>query len=501
MELLSKKMGVKFEFINGYTWEELVELFCQGEIQLLHSTDRSQRVKECGNFSTKIIRDTTRFVTRKNFSSVEKIEELYGSKVASPKGWEQTEVFKKIDQLSVIEVENIEAALDAVNQGVADFTIGYGNVLNYMIRKAGFNNLKVQGYWNDNNTGLNDLFVGIQKSEPILATIVQKAISSVTASEVQELQSKWFGQEKEQNKTSKIALTEDEEKYIKNNPKITYCFDPIYKPIEFQNQNGIHDGMTKDILDLISQKSGLEFSPLKTTEWSQTLKRLERKECNMIFALTPSPARKKYMLFTTSYLDLPEVLVNKLEAIYIDGVEDIANLKIGILKRSSFIEHINEKHPNINLIELEDPTVALEMVANNKLDGLIEFLPTLSLRIAQLANKNLKIAGKIDETSLNIACHKSEPVLLSILQKSLDSITSNEKDRIKDKWMALRVEKEFDYSLFWKVGIFIFVLILVILYINQKLKSQVNKQVKELRKKDALILQQSKHAAMGELIA
>ncbi len=37
MELLSKRSGITFEYVNGYTWDELVEMFFQGQIDLVHS--------------------------------------------------------------------------------------------------------------------------------------------------------------------------------------------------------------------------------------------------------------------------------------------------------------------------------------------------------------------------------------------------------------------------------------------------------------------------------
>ena len=37
MELLSERSGIRFEYINGYTWDELIEMFSLGQIDLVHS--------------------------------------------------------------------------------------------------------------------------------------------------------------------------------------------------------------------------------------------------------------------------------------------------------------------------------------------------------------------------------------------------------------------------------------------------------------------------------
>ena len=64
----------------------------------------------------------------------------------------------------------------------------------------------------------------------------------------------------------------------------------------------------------------------------------------------------------------------------------------------------------------------------------------------------IKIAGKLDESlELGIATRKDEPLLNSIMQKAIDTVTEEEKQRIYNHWFSVTVEQEIDYSLIWKI--------------------------------------------------
>ena len=51
MELLSERSGLSFEYINGYTWDELIEMFFLGQIDLVHSLSVTPERQEKAFFS------------------------------------------------------------------------------------------------------------------------------------------------------------------------------------------------------------------------------------------------------------------------------------------------------------------------------------------------------------------------------------------------------------------------------------------------------------------
>ncbi len=270
MKLLSKKIGVKFEFVNGFSWNQLVEQFCNKKIDILHPTDQSHVVKECGNFTSSIITNTSKFITRKSFKDIKKLEDLYGRTIATPIGWEQTEVFKTKykDKFKVIETADTKTAMKKVISGEADFAIDYENVFKYYMLKDGITSLRIQGQW-VNDMNYNSLFIASHKDNQILHSILQKAINSLKSDELQDIQEKWFGAINKKE----IELSSEEKNYLINKKQLTMCVDPDWEPYETIDENGNHVGLVADLLKLVEEKINKKFTLVKLNLGMKVYKR------------------------------------------------------------------------------------------------------------------------------------------------------------------------------------------------------------------------------------
>lgn len=195
LALLSEKIGIKFQYVGGYSWGKLAELFVEGKIDLLHPTDKSKRITEYADFSSAILQDRIRFVTRKDFKDIQDSKDLEGLKIALPVWMIEEEYMKKVKetiQYDIVKVDTDEEAIKAVNLGFADVAPVYGSVARYFIQKGNFADLKIQSFI---ESEYNELYIATQKTSPLLGKIIQKAINSITVSEAQQLRKKWFGEE------------------------------------------------------------------------------------------------------------------------------------------------------------------------------------------------------------------------------------------------------------------------------------------------------------------
>jgi ABC-type amino acid transport substrate-binding protein len=198
MRLLAARIGVEFEFVQGESWDALVDLFCAGRIDLLQPADKPRKLLDCATFSPPIVRGANQFLTRRDHPRVRSIADLFGSVAASPRGWEQTELLKKRfgDTLRIIETANISEAIAAVSRGQADFTTDFANVLNHHIAHSGYVDLKVQGVWSREDKGgeFSALYIATRKDWPVLQSIIDKALASLTPDQIRRLQDRWFGE-------------------------------------------------------------------------------------------------------------------------------------------------------------------------------------------------------------------------------------------------------------------------------------------------------------------
>lgn len=197
LNLLAEKTGLRFEYVNGYSWEGLVELFNNGDLDLLHSLLRSPDRERMGVFTKPYIPMPQAFAVKAGRRLPESVAELEGKTVAIPKGW-ATDAYLAANHPGVkrLRVDSTLEAMRAVSEGRADATLDSEPVLRYLAKSYFLDDLKIGGrppeLAGSGNQGLHFL-ARPQKQE--LASLLDKALDSVTDEERARLDAKWFGGE------------------------------------------------------------------------------------------------------------------------------------------------------------------------------------------------------------------------------------------------------------------------------------------------------------------
>jgi diguanylate cyclase (GGDEF)-like protein/PAS domain S-box-containing protein len=280
-----------------------------------------------------------------------------------------------------------------------------------------------------------------------------------------------------------LNLTKEELNFIKNKKEITYCIDPNWMPFE-KNIESKHIGITADYFKIFQEELSIPFKFVPTTNWSESLSFIENKKCDFLSLLIVSEKRKKFLNFTKPYLQSPLVVVTRNDEIFISNILDIENKKVGIVKDYAFIEILKEKYPNLNIVEVKDIEDGLNRVKSKELYGFIDTLTTVAYMIQNKYVTQLKISGKFDETlDLSIGTRYDEPLLTNIFNKVINSVSSEDKQMIFNKYTSIKVEEKMDYKqiVLWVLGtIFLFGIILFI-FINANLKL-----TKEIKKREEI---------------
>lgn len=280
-----------------------------------------------------------------------------------------------------------------------------------------------------------------------------------------------------------LDLTKEELNFIKNKKEITYCIDPNWMPFE-KNIESKHIGITADYFKIFQKELGVPFKFVPTTNWSESLSFIENKKCDFLSLLIVSEKRKNFLNFTKPYLQSPLVVVTRNDEIFISSILDIENKKVGIVKDYAFIGILKKKYPNLNIVEVKDIEDGLNRVKSKELYGFIDTLTTVAYMIQNKYATQLKISGKFDETlDLSIGTRYDEPLLTNIFNKVINSVSSEDKQMIFNKYTSIKVEEKMDYKqiVLWVLGtIFLFGIILFI-FINANLKL-----TKEIRKREEI---------------
>lgn len=235
-----------------------------------------------------------------------------------------------------------------------------------------------------------------------------------------------------------LNLTKEEKEFISTHPKITISMMQDYTPFTFI-EDGKPVGFEHDLLELISEKSGLTFEKVMGS-WSMALNSFMDNKVDMISSISYTKERAAFTLFTTSYYDIPIIIFVRDDFGKYDGLQSLKGKKVGITKDIFYQEELQ----NLGIFDLKPYTSLLDLtkdVSLGKIDAAVENLTAINYLIKKYAYTNIRLADEFKVSNktiedLRFGVHSTEPLLASILQKSLDAISKDEKNKLVNKWIG-----------------------------------------------------------------
>ena len=287
--------------------------------------------------------------------------------------------------------------------------------------------------------------------------------------------------------TKKYSFTKAEKNYLKHKKYVTMCIDPNWMPFESFKKDK-HIGISADFFQIIKQQSHINTKIVPTKTWNESMHFIKNGKCDILSLAMATPSRKKYLKFTTPYLKIPLVVATKTDEPFIANFSALEGKKIGIAKGYAFAELLKVQYPKLNIIEVENIDDGLNKVSHNQLYGYIGTFASIGYAFQNNFVGDLKIAGKFDGTwDLGIAVRDDDPMLFNILQKAIDNIDENKKEKIINNWLSIKYVKKTDYNLVFKIigGFLVVLLIILYFYLKlQKLKNKIHKQNLELKERE-----------------
>jgi len=325
-----------------------------------------------------------------------------------------------------------------------------------------------------------EVAIGVNHKYPELASIIKKAFETIPKTKLSQLRDKkWINKIKYKN----LIISAAEKKWLDKNEKITYVYDPDWKPFEWMDDLDHHSGIIADLIKLITQKSGIDFKPINSKTWTEATNKVVSKEVQMFSAVGETTQRLKYLNYTKNKLySTPYIFVGRQGEKYIDGLAYVSNEKIAVLKDSSIHEILKEKYPKLKLILMNTPQDGFEQLKNKEIDIFIVNAATAKYYINILGYKELRIAFKTKENlDLKIALRKDLPKeAISVIDKTIDTISEKELSDIFHKWTDIKIRKETNWVLIGQISAVILFILIFIVISNRKLKVMVEEKTSEL---------------------
>lgn len=291
-----------------------------------------------------------------------------------------------------------------------------------------------------------------------------------------------------------LAFSAQEQAWLAAHPVLRVGLTPGWSPIEFYDQLGRPAGLSLEYIALIEQRLGLQVEMRQSSTWDEMIALAEAGEVDVMPAITATAERREFLNFTDAYLPLSVVVFGRSGAPLIVNLESLAGRRVGIMEGYAVHRWVLEDYPNLKLATYLCVEDMLRDLATGKIDACIESILVANYGIQQGGYRNLQVLGDTPYTlDLRMSTHPSEPELLGILNKVLQSISSVEHNEMQSRWLSFSDEdsRQWELVLHWAGilgGVLLLLLFLILLW-NRQLQRVVRIRTEQLASANASLQQ------------
>lgn len=455
-------------------WSELHAMFLEGDIDIMANMSKTDARLEYTRFTQPYhVIPNVAFTLDESlhFNAPEDLEDL---KVAIGSGIYYQSTLREQLGDNLFSFTSQRAMFQAMAEGSVDVVLAALPNGNYWVRTLGLAGVSIAGEIELDGMPGEDLRFGVRPALEPLTPIMDKALGAISPTEMRTIEDRWLGASASRRTApanGPLSFTDAEQAWLeKHDRRLTMCVDPDWLPLEGLNNDNEHIGISADIFALFSERSDIEFRPLPVDTWAESVKAAKDRQCDLFSMAVETPERLDYMSFTAPYIEIPTVLLGRVEAPFISSLDDMGKQPVGVVEEYAFMELLQTTNPTLNLVEVSNEKVGLRMVQERELAGYIGTLLTASYNMQELGLADLKVLGRVPaDWSLGVGARNDQPELLTIMQKLVASLTEGERKAIEQQWAGIKLEQTVDYTLVLQLFLGAAIILSLLFYWNRKL--------------------------------
>jgi diguanylate cyclase (GGDEF)-like protein len=277
-------------------------------------------------------------------------------------------------------------------------------------------------------------------------------------------------------------LTKEEKQFLGDQKTINFGLITELSPVESINEQGEFIGINRDILDLISERTSVHFNYIAFDSWQQLYQGLLSNQVDMLASITPTSQREKEILFSESYWKMPWVILHQQKTGNQLNLKDYYGKNLAIVKGYYLISSLREQYPLINFKLVDNRQQAIIAMQQDKVEGFITTMASATQLLKQDYLIPLMISV-IEDVNLDVShfgINKELPLLKSIINKGLLSISERETQVIYDAWFSVSINtglnKKMVTQVAVQVGIIILFVLIVIVMWNRRLQVEIKRR-------------------------
>gem|GEM_PF-2628599 len=296
-------------------------------------------------------------------------------------------------------------------------------------------------------------------------------------------------------KYSRLTFTPEEKIWLTENPD-AFTVDAGYNipPLAFFNGKN-YAGIAIDFFDIISKKTGIPIRPVLVKGYGDALKKIKEGKINIIGGMQKTPERSRFFYFTEPYFSSPVIILTRDTDSPSVTLEDLKNKRVSVPRNSYLIQKLKRSYPHIIIKEESSYIDALLKVSFGKCDAAIMNQAVAFFLIERETIPNLSVGGKTQFINqFSFAVSRRHPELFSILSKSFNAISKEERDTVNLRWFHPGSQPAFNSKKMIRLFLISAIIILIIIFIiiawnfslHQRVRSQTRRLEEELKEREKI---------------
>ena len=221
-------------------------------------------------------------------------------------------------------------------------------------------------------------------------------------------------------------------------------------PPEVLRENGKYKGLSIDYIHLLEHKLGYGFKLIPYATWNEVIQAAKMRQIDVIFAAQQTPQRLNYLTFTEPYIELTNIILVRKDRPGGSNLKEMERWSVAVSEGSAVEEYLKTEFGSLDLRPVQDELSGLMKVSIGEIDAMVVEISRASYYIEKVGISNLRVSGDVDfKYRLCFAVRNDWPVLRSILDHGLSSITDTEKQDITQRWIVIGNRRIFASRVFW----------------------------------------------------
>ncbi|MGA1933676.1 transporter substrate-binding domain-containing protein [Arcobacter sp. YIC-464] len=420
LDIINKKLRTDFKYKAYDSWTSAYNSVKEDKTEAIFGLSWSKSREEIFSFSPSYHYSPYYIVIHKDEDSIRTLADFKDKKVVTLENSITNEIIKEeVSSVNIVNAQSVEDILQKLSNKKVKAAI-LENAKDLNLKKY---DLKIVA---PVYSKYGKLHIGVNKRYRILNAILEKALNSISTTQLQTLKDKWL--------KNVVEFSKKEQEYIRNTDVLKVGVENWTAISEFKNEyemQGIGAKIVQKALDV----SGLRYELVKG-EWSNLLESFKKGEIDILPTSFYTDDRATFGEFSDGYIWVKNFLYVRYDNSEVKSFEDLKGKKLAIQKGYATIDLVKQKFPEIQIVETKNLEESITLVLNGTVDALFELQISVESKLKEFLVTNLKPISQnsIKAQELHILSIYEDYTLVNILNKSLASISQDIKNEIISKW-------------------------------------------------------------------